>query len=681
MANLFKKDNNKNDPAKPESRAAARARAEAEKREKAEWIAKRKQEEKAAAEAEAKEKAEWIAKRKQEEKAAAEAEAKAKAEWIAQRKREEKAAEEARLEEQRRWDEEVARREKEAKEAEKKLRAQKRAAVGKKILRGVKTVAFILMILIILTGGIWLLLSRSLSKSDKILPNVYLDGIAVGGLTKEETQEKLIEEGWGDPETRVLRVELPMGVSFELDREDAGLVLSAEQAAEIAFGYGRSADEIDNVSNYVGSNFANTEFVSTRGQLDREYVREKAAAAVEEFRKVTSGDSYVVDMEAQELRFIKGAGQMDIDLDKLCAEVETAMVGTETLLTYDQIEGEITPPDFEELYNEVYLEPVNAHFTLPDFDVEPETPGRTFDVVLARELWEKAELMEEIVVPMETLEAEITADQLSGDLFRDCLGSQTTSYGGSTRARVNNINLAVDIINGVVLLPGETFSYNGVVGERTAGRGFQAAPAYVSGQVEDQIGGGICQVSSTLYCASLYARMTIVDRTSHYFRVTYLPPGQDATVSWDWPDFQFRNDREYPVKIVAWCDNNSMQLTIQIWGTDTDGIWVSLSYEMYAVHDREYPEVVVGSNVYLTISYYDAQGHFLYSEQGSASTYHRHDYEIDWPPEKFKDENDDDDDEGGGGTGQVIIDDGGGNGGGDNGGGEVVVGGDEGGEP
>ena len=118
--------------------------------------------------------------------------------------------------------------------------------------------------------------------------------------------------------------------------------------------------------------------------------------------------------------------------------------------------------------------------------------------------------MEEILIPLEILEPEVTEEMLRGELFKDCLGKQTTSYGGSTRARVNNINLAVDKINGTVLLPGETFSYNEVVGQRTIANGFQEAGAYSNGEVVQEVGGGICQVSSTLYCASLYSRMTIV---------------------------------------------------------------------------------------------------------------------------------------------------------------------------
>ena len=598
---------------KPNSRAAIRAQREAEEREKREWIAQRKREEKAAAEAEAREKAAWIAERKRQER---------------------EAEEEQRREEQRR-EEEARRREKERKEAERKRKAEKRAERNKKILRGVKIAVLAILIVTVLLGAGAVILGYKIANSDTNFPNVYLNGIPVGGLTREQT--------------------------------------------------GHDGTMLDSVSKYFSARSNRVDVTLEDAELDRDYVREQTLAAVEEFREKTAGDSYFIDTDAKVLHFVKGAGELDIDEEALCAAVEEAMMGQETVLVYDKIEGEPTMPDFQALYDELNVEPVNARFINKEFEIEPETVGCTFDLETAEKLWQEADTMEEILIPLEILEPEVTEEMLRGELFKDCLGKQTTSYGGSTRARVNNINLAVDKINGTVLLPGETFSYNEVVGQRTIANGFQEAGAYSNGEVVQEVGGGICQVSSTLYCASLYSRMTIVDRTSHYFRVTYLPPGQDATVSWTQPDFKFRNDREYPVKIVAYCNNDTMELTIEIWGTDTDGIWVSLSYEQYAVHDQEFPSVVIGANVYLWITYHDAEGNVIETVEGSSSTYFRHDYEIDWPPEKFKDDDDD-----GGGTGTVIIDDGGSgggdngggdNGGGDNGGGDNGGGGDDGGDP
>ena len=645
MANHF----NEEKPARKESRAAIRARQEAEEREKREWIARRMREDQEAAEKEARE----------------------KAAWIAERKRQEREREQAQLREEKRAEEAAQRREKEAREAERLRKAQIRREKSRKVLRKVKLVTFILMLVVLVAGTGWLIISHRLDNSGKNLSNVYVDGIDVSGLTKEETEKKLEEAGWNDPATRILRVELPVDVSFELDRQEAGLVMSREAAAQAAYDYGRGADQMENVGTYLGSGFTSVDLAKESSMLDRNYVRQKCEAALQEFRQKTSGESIFMDTEKQVLHFVKGAGQMDIDLEKLCAAAEEALLSQETLLVYDQLEGRLTAPNFRELQKQVSIQPVDARFSEHGFDVIEGTPGLSFDVSEARRLWLDAEPMQEILIPLREVQPEVTAEMLKEGLFEDCLGSQTTSYGGSSRARVNNINLAVEKLNGVILMPGETFSYNGTVGERTLARGFQEAPAYASGEVVSEVGGGICQVSSTLYCACLYSRMTIVDRLYHYFRVTYLPPGQDATVSWDEPDFKFRNDREYPVKIVAWCDNDAMQLTVEIWGKDTDGIWVSLSYEQYAVHDIEYPDVVIGSNVYLWITYHDANGNVIETVEGPASTYHRHDYEIDWPPEKYNKPSE------GGGTGgdAEIIDDGGGSGGGGSGGG----GGDDGG--
>lgn len=651
MASHFKNENRSDNkypgerPVNPNSRAAIRARAEAEEREKREWIAERRRQEKAAAEAEAREKAAWIAERKREEQ---------------------------------RREEELKKREKAAKEAQRRKRAEKRAESARKVLRGVKIALLVILSLAVIVGAAGLLLAYKISNSDTNFPNVHVNGIPVGGLTREQTEKKLLDSGWGDPDSQILRVELPMDVSFELNRADAGLVTPVEDLVDAAFRYGHEQNLLDCVKTYFHARHNRVEVGPGRLEADHDYVREQTAAAVRQFREKTSGESYFIDTEAQVMHFVKGAGQMDLDQDKLIAAVEEALQGSENLLVYDQVEGQISPPDFQALYEELNVEPVDAHFSDTDFEVIPGTPGITFDVKEASKLWLKAQPMEEILIPLKIVEPEITEEMLKEGLFKDCLGSQTTSYGGSTPARVNNINLAVSKINGVILMPGQTFSYNDTVGQRTLANGFLEAGAYSNGEVVQEVGGGICQVSSTLYCATLYARMTTVSRTSHYFRVTYLPPGQDATVSWRNPDFQFRNDREYPVKIVAWCDNDDMELTIQLWGTDTDGIWVKLSYEQYAVHDDEFPEVVIGANVYLWISYYDADGNLLEIREGSASTYFRHDYEIDWPPEKFQDK-----DEGGGsGEGDVIIDDGGdgGSGGGDEGGGDNGGGGgDEGG--
>jgi vancomycin resistance protein YoaR len=624
----------KPDAVNPNSRAAIRARAEAEEREKREWIAARMRQEK-----------EEEARRKKEEQQAAA----------------------------------------EAKAAKRRKKARAAAERRRSLVKGLRIAAIVAVALVVLLGGLGIYAAHRISNRQTNFPNVYLNGIPVAGLSRAETEKKLAEQGWEDPQVLTLHVKLPMDVSFDLDRCEAGLVMSKEEAADAAFAYGRGDNVIENMSDYAHAYFGQVDLAKEQGELDRDYVRAKAEAAVKEFMDKTAGESYFLDEKAAVLHVVKGAGALNLDVDQLCAAAEEALKGEESELVYEQeFALDLSMPDFDALYETLAVEPVDAHFAEEGFEIVPETKGCTFDVEAAKKLWEKAQPMEEILIPLEILEPERTAKDLEGMLFRDCLGEQTTSYLGSSANRINNINLAAEKINGVILMPGETFSYNDTVGERTWEAGYREAGAYMNGEVVEQIGGGICQVSSTLYCATLYARMTIVDRECHWFRVNYLPPGQDATVNWGSQDFQFKNDREYPIKIVASCNNDKKELTIQIWGTDTDGIYVTMTNEQLYFCDAEYTDVKIGTHVHLYIHYYDADGNLLYTEEGPRSSYHKHDYEIEWPPEKYeKDKQDQEDPEPVVEPGEDPGTDPGvdpGEGGGNEGGGNEG-GGDEGGEP
>jgi len=131
-------------------------------------------------------------------------------------------------------------------------------------------------------------------------------------------------------------------------------------------------------------------------------------------------------------------------------------------------------------------------------------------------------------------------------------------------------------LNGTVLAPGEVFSYNGTVGQRTTEKGYKAAGAYVGGKSVTEVGGGICQVSSTLYYSTLMANLEIVSRTCHMFTVSYMRLGMDATVSWPNPDFQFRNNTDYPIRIEAKVEGGMCKISLI--GTKTDNIEVKMTY-------------------------------------------------------------------------------------------------------
>ncbi len=155
-----------------------------------------------------------------------------------------------------------------------------------------------------------------------------------------------------------------------------------------------------------------------------------------------------------------------------------------------------------------------------------------------------------IEVPTHPLHPKVDSELLS-DIRTKYIGGYITYYNRRNQERSNNIILATEALNNHVVFPGEIFSFNKVVGERTSEKGYLPAPVIVKGEVYEGVGGGICQVSSTLFNAVDRAGIQIVQRYSHSRRVPYVPPGRDATVSWYGPDFTFKNNYNQPILIRA----------------------------------------------------------------------------------------------------------------------------------
>ena len=250
----------------------------------------------------------------------------------------------------------------------------------------------------------------------------------------------------------------------------------------------------------------------------------------------------------------------------------------------------ITPPaklDVEGLYTQLNKEPVNAVFKVEkgELALEPHAKGMKIEKktlsAIAEEL-EKAEDTERIL-PVEFIQPKITTEQANAMLFRDQLAYMSTHFSTSNendRNRGENIKLAVDKINGVILAPGDTFSFNGVVGPRTEEDGYQKAHTYSAGKVIDGIGGGICQVSTTLYGAVLKSDLEVVERRNHMFTVGYVPYGQDATVSYGSTDFRFKNSTNWPIKIEAGITKTSSVYFSLVGTNETSGKKVIITQQI-----------------------------------------------------------------------------------------------------
>ena len=511
--------------------------------------------------------------------------------------------------------------------AEKSLPRKKKTAGRAK--RALLRLVIVLCVAALLVCGaaVW---GYTLSVQETNLPQVYVDGIFVGGMTKEETAAALREASWDAYEDESLSVTLPAGAGFSVGYLRAGAAVSREQAVAAANAYGHDRDVFSNLWRWLTNHVSPADVMAGEQPLDRDYILSCMDQGILSLEERLNRTAWTVDTDSARLVLFKGAGGVELDTDALYTAVSDALRAGERSISFSKLSREPAMPNFEQIYDEICVEPANAYYS-ESFEVVPEVVGCSFGIEEAVQLWQAANVGEQVIVPLTMTQPDYSAELLSSLLFRDVLGAQMTYYYGSTAERINNIRLAASRLDGLILLPGESFSYNETVGRRTEEAGFQYADAYSDGQVVPELGGGICQVSSTLYSATLYARMKILTRQNHYFKVGYIDYGMDATVSWGQPDFKFRNDRELPIKLAAYLNEDDMSLVVEVWGTDFDGIRVQLHHVDSPVYDTEYTDVQIGNSVTTYSDLYDLDGNYLDTVYVNSGVYYFHDEDIEWP--------------------------------------------------
>lgn len=233
----------------------------------------------------------------------------------------------------------------------------------------------------------------------------------------------------------------------------------------------------------------------------------------------------------------------------------------------------VTPPtkfNVDELYKQIASEPVDASYKVENsaLTLIPHAPGRQIDKSLLADITAELDQVEdtERELPVTFTNPEITSDVAMSMLFRDDLGSASTRFSTATQNGKNrgyNMGLAVAKINNMVLAPGQEFSFNKVVGPRSLETGYKLAHVYSAGKVIDGVGGGICQVSSTMYNAVLKADLQVNERRNHSFTVGYVPLGQDATAYYGGTDFRFVNTSKWPMKLIAAVSGNKISFSIK----------------------------------------------------------------------------------------------------------------------
>lgn len=218
--------------------------------------------------------------------------------------------------------------------------------------------------------------------------------------------------------------------------------------------------------------------------------------------------------------------------------------------------------DIDKIHNEIYTAPQDASINKDTNEISIEVTGVDFGISI-----DDAKLLlknnsKQYTIPLKYTPAKITISDLGEDVFKNTLSTFNTRYNASNTDRSTNLELACKKINNTILMPGEVFSFNKIVGERTSAAGYKEAAVYANGSVEFGLGGGVCQVSSTMYNAVLLANLDIVERRNHSFMVSYLEAGRDATVAYGSIDFKFKNSRTYPIKLEANASNGVVTINV-----------------------------------------------------------------------------------------------------------------------
>ena len=457
----------------------------------------------------------------------------------------------------------------------------------KPVLVGVCALALILVVGIIAA----VLLGGSADPYDgKILNNVTVAGVHVGGMTREEAENAVKNAVGSSFSDTDMVVKMPEE-TIRLTPADTGANLDITAAVKAAYEYGRTGTDAERQAAYQASQTGNhTVGLLPFLNLDQQFVRQALETYGQTHGSTLTQSAYEMDGVMPELAQEKfdekapcqtlvitiGTPGMGIDIERVFTDVLDAYSLCVFLVEVPEApaDSEPAPLDMDAIYQEFYVEPVDSTLDMQNFKTIPGSYGYDFDLEAAKLLVEEAEFGSTIGIPMRYITPNILEDDV---LFRDVLGSCETKHTNNEN-RNTNLKLACKALNGMILQPGEEFSYNNALGKRTAEKGYKLAQAINGGEMVDTIGGGICQGSSTLYYCTLLADLEIVSRTNHSFPSSYIDYGMDATVSWGSPDFKFKNNTAYPIKIEA--EVSGGYVKIKILGTDERDYYVRMEYEI-----------------------------------------------------------------------------------------------------
>ena len=403
------------------------------------------------------------------------------------------------------------------------------------------------------------------TNGSRILKGVTINNaIDIGDLTKEDAKQKLAEyQTLLDEKPYLLRFEED-SITFHGRDIEVGI---DDSIVEKAFALGKDGNVFSNGLSAIKSFLGAKKNIDTDVYFNEKLLYQKVDDLIASTGSTPVDSTYEIKDDSIEIS--KGHDGVKTKLEDLRKDINASLgdVDSASDITVKADIERANEIDIDELYKKVYVPKKDASID-KDGKYTMEQIGISFDKAKALSDYRALPNDTKMTIKLVKEEPEITTKNLESVLFADKLGEYTTRYNASNTNRSTNLALAANNINGKVFLPGEVFSYNKEVGERTSARGFKEAHIFSGGKVENGLGGGICQISSTLYCATLIADLEIVERKNHQLFPEYVDPSLDATVAWGSVDYKFKNSRTSPIKIEASAKGGIAKVII--WGKKED---------------------------------------------------------------------------------------------------------------
>lgn len=426
-----------------------------------------------------------------------------------------------------------------------------------------------------------------------VLKNVTVAGMDIGGMTKEEalaTIKKVANESYLNSDMVVEA----FGKSLALSPADTQIALDAEGAVSAAYDFGRTGfftkwQKERLQASTVGYTVDLTPYLTVNSEVIKNAISDFIA---ENQSSLTQSTWEVVGTRPNLSEKSSEKGQtLAVQLGTPAYVCDTESFYQQVMDAYNQncfqfsAKYDATLPDALDLpgiWNSTTVQPTDATQDPQTLKVTKETYGYGFNLENATEKIQEASYGSKLEFPFEYIAPAVTQVSLMEEYFGDELSTYTAKQNSDT-SRATNLRLACEAINDIILFPGDEFSYNNILGERTEEKGYLPGPAYVGNATTDLVGGGICQVASTLYYCALYADLEILERECHQFTTVYSPLGVDATVSYGALDFRFRNNSEHPILIKASASGGST--TVTFYGIDDKDYYIKMESEVL----KKYP--------------------------------------------------------------------------------------------